>query len=293
MAPRGKRSLLKKADTAQLDDATGQLSSQDPGTLLTIEQIEAYLAVLLSKGMLEETVRGYRGVLLQFYKQLSPDKQISVSSLPLWRSHLLETGYAPRTVNRHVHVVNGLLTYLHKQEYWLEDSLKVIDDAQPELTRNEYLRLLSTARMLHYEKEYLLIKLFATTGVVVQEIYKVTVEAVKEGRMTIKSNGVSRMVYLPGFLQAELLEYANKQNITSGPLFFGACGKPIDRTVISRSLRKLSHDAHVGEEKCNPRCLQKLYQHTMTEIEDRVRLLVEQNHLRLLEQEQLSIGWKE
>lgn len=249
--------------------------------------------MLLSRDMLEETVKSYRRVLLQFYNQLSPDKHINVSSLPLWRSHLLEAGYALRTVNRHIHVVNGLLTYLHKQEYWLEDSLKVTDDAQPELTRNEYLRLLSTTRMLHYEKEHLLIKLFATTGVVAREICKVTVEAVKEGRVTIKSNGVARMVYLPDFLQVELLEYARKQNITSGPLFLGTCGKPINRTVISTSLRKLSHDARVGEEKCNPRCLQKLYQQTMSEIEDQVRLLVEQSYLRLLEREQLSIGWTE
>ena len=47
------------------------------------------------------------------------------------------------------------------------------------------------------------------------------------------------------------------------------------------------------EEKGNPRCLKRLYQSTRAGIEDNISLLVEQAHSRLLEQEQLEIGWAE
>ena len=50
-------------------------------------------------------------------------------------------------------------------------------ELQPELTRTEYLRLLQTARALGRERVYLLVKLFGTTGLTVQELEKVTVEA--------------------------------------------------------------------------------------------------------------------
>ena len=45
--------------------------------------------------------------------------------------------------------------------------------------------------------------------------------------------------------------------------------------------------------KGNPRCLKRLYQSTRSGIEENIALLVEQAHARLLEQEQLEIGWSE
>ena len=61
---------------------------------------------------------------------------------------------------------------------------------------------------------------------------------------------------------------------------------------MTAAIQGLAHDARVVPEKCNPRCLRKLYQSTMAGIEASVRLLVEQTHDRLLEQEQLTVGWE-
>ena len=43
--------------------------------------------------------------------------------------------------------------------------------------------------------------------------------------------------------------------------------------------------------KGSPHCLKRLYQSTRSGIEENIALLVEQAHARLLEQEQLEIGW--
>lgn len=47
------------------------------------------------------------------------------------------------------------------------------------------------------------------------------------------------------------------------------------------------------EEKANPRCLRKLYQATQESIRANLVLLMEQSYDRLLETEQLAIGWEQ
>jgi len=164
---------------------------------------------------------------------------------------------------------------------------------QPELTRTEYLRLLQTARALGRERVYLLEKLFGTTGLTVQELEKVTVEAVREGKLTIQFNRNKQMLRIPEGLQQELLDYAKRSGYLAGPIFLTKDGTPMSRTYVSTIIRQLCTLAKVAEEKGNPRCLKRLYQSTRAGIEDNIALLVEQAHNRLLEQEQLEIGWAE
>ena len=58
-------------------------------------------------------------------------------------------------------------------------------------------------------------------------------------------------------------------------------------------IQSLSGAARVAPEKCNPRCLRKLYLVTQAEIDRGVRLLAEQAYDRLLDTEQLAVGWDE
>ena len=94
----------------------------------------------------------------------------------------MKAGYAPSTINSYLSVNNAYLDFVGHREYQLANQLKLETELQPELTRTGFLRLLQTARTLGREKVYLLVKLFGTTGLTVQELEKVTVEAVKEGK---------------------------------------------------------------------------------------------------------------
>ena len=140
---------------------------------------------------------------------------------------------------------------------------------------------------------YLLVKLFGTTGLTVQELEKVTVEAVKEGKLTVTPSRNKQVLRIPDGLQSELLDYAKRNGCLSGPIFLTKEGTPMSRTYVSTIIRQLCTAAKVPEEKGNPRCLKRLYQSTRAGIEDNIALLVEQAHNRLLEQEQLEIGWEE
>ena len=106
------------------------------------------------------------------------------------------------------------------------------------------------------------------------------------------SGGVPRAIKLPGCLRTELLDYARREGIASGPLFAARTGKALNRTRVTGCIQALSRDARVAPEKCNPRCLHRLYLATIAGLTANVQILVEQSHELLLEKEQLVIGWE-
>ena len=65
----------------------------------------------------------------------------------------------------------------------------------------------------------------------------------------------------------------------------------LGRTAVTDSMKQLCRDARVEEEKVNPRCLRQLWQATQEEVRAQLDVLVERTCDRLLETEQLSIGW--
>ena len=111
----------------------------------------------------ERTPR-YRHNLNLLYADLPAGKEIRRDTLAQWRESLLERGYAPRTVNVSISAANSFLAYLGRRELQLMEHLEPQREFQPEMTRAEYLLLLSTAKALGKRHLYLLIKLFAGTG---------------------------------------------------------------------------------------------------------------------------------
>ena len=237
------------------------------GVTVSEESIRAYLEDLNHRGRREETVRFYAAKLKTFYDYLPPDKQIVLNTLETWRQALLAEGYAPATVNTNISAANGLLDYLGRRDLQLTGQLETETAPQSELTRTEYLRLLSAARALEKERTYLLVKAIALTGAHVGELPQITVEAVQSGRTPAVSGSEQRRVQLPRCLQAELLSYCRRQGLTAGPVFVTRSRRPLRRTQVTGDIQSLSGAARVAPEKCNPRCLRKLYLVTQAEID--------------------------
>ncbi len=265
----------------------------DTGVRLTRDGIERFMAVCQAEGRVEGTLKWYRRGLNRLYDDLPEDKTIRRGTLEHWREKLVKEGYAPSTINSYLSVNNAYLDFIGHREYQLANQLKLETELQPELTRTEYLRLLQTARVLGRERVYLLVKLFGSTGLTVQELEKVTVEAVKEGKLTVSPSRSKQVLRISEGLQKELMGYAVRNGYLSGPIFLTKEGAPMSRTYVSTIIRQLCTAAKVSEEKGNPRCLKRLYQSTRAGIEDNIAMLVEQAHDRLLEQEQLEIAWED
>lgn len=259
------------------------------GLALTPELLDGFLDFLAEHGRTSETVKTYRFKLYQLYDWLPEDKRICRGTLEEWRKDLLDSGYAPRTANLCMSAANSLLEVHGRRELQVGKPLEPEGDIQPELTRTEYLRLLSTARTLGREREYLMVKVFAATGISLQDLPRLTVEAARAGKIKLSAS----VVHIPNCLREELLDYAERKGISTGPLFVNRSGLPYTRNGVTSLIQRLCHDARVPEEKANPRCLKKLYQTTQASIQANIALLVEQSHDRLLETEQLAIGWKQ
>ena len=276
-----------KANLAPVSPAEGPAGGE---TAVTWEQVESYLDSLSSRGRTAGTITAYRRSLKRFYRDLPEDKRVDRETISRWRTALLEGGYTARTVNAHLSAANSLMDYLGMRGYQHSQYLPLPEDEeQPELTRNEYLRLLSAARLLERERTYLLVKVFALTGLTVGELSQLTVEAVQEG--VLRPDQDAPPVPIPDGLREELLHYILQRGVLSGPVFVTRTGKNMYRTTVTACIQGLAHDAQVSPEKCNPRCLHKLYLATQEEIRGTFLPLIQQAYQRLLETEQLAIGW--
>jgi len=266
---------------------------QEKEVTLTPESIDGYLEHLRSAGRVQGTLDSYRRKIGRLYQTLpEEDKSIRRDTLPWWREKLAEEGYSAAGINQFVIVVNGYLGYMGARELQVTDRLESAEEPQLELTRSEYLRLLSAARSLDREQAYLLVKVFGNSDLPVQELSRLTVEAARGGMISISRRCSKEIIRFPGAVCRELLDYAERQGIRSGPIFLTRAGKLIDRTYAAQSIRRLCPAAQVPEEKGNPRCLRKMYQTTRDGIERNVALLVERAQDRLLEEEQLTVGWE-
>ena len=261
---------------------------------LTPEQIERYLSTLAAKGRVQGTIDLYRRGMERLYRELpEEDKVIRPNTLRQWREQLLQEGYFASAVNLFIVAANGYLNYVHARELQVIDKLKVPKEIQPELTRGEYLKLLSTARALGRERIYLLVKMFGNSDLPVHELENLTVEAVNAGALSFVYNYSKELVRFPKIICQELLSYADRQGIQSEPIFLTRDGTPMDRSNVTTSIRQLCVAAGVPEEKGSPRCLRKLYQNTREGIERSISLLMDQVQDRLLEEEQLVVGWED
>lgn len=215
-------------ETIQIDPALLRRSAD--GAVLTPEILADYAAKLRAQGRREDSVRSCERVLRQFYNFLSADKLVGKNTLSDWRDQLLAENYAVRSVNSKVSTINALLESMGCREFQVTKQLPAEEFDTPELTRQEYVRMLQTAKILEDERAYVLTKLFATTGIAVLDLPAVTVEAVQTGHAVLKSGKKLEIVRFPASLQADLLRYAKENGHPSGMIFTKKDGSAIART---------------------------------------------------------------
>lgn len=262
--------------------------------IITPEKIEEFLDFLGKKGRGDSSLQSYRRILTELCRYLPEEKAIGEKTGQEWKAHLEEMGLQPATVNTHMSVWNSFLRYLGRREWQLEDFDRGREKVQPELSRREYLRLLSAAKHLGKEKSYLLIKTLGGAGMRIQELPQLTVEAVELGMVELEyhNSRQRRVLHLPEGLKGELLDFAGREGRNHGPVFSTPEGTPMSRSSVNYCINVVCHDARVAVEKANPRCLWKMYQETCRELRANVAVLIEQSYQRILEDEQLAMGWK-
>ena len=229
--------------------------------ILTEKQIAAFDAYLereeKSKNTIEKYIRDVKG-----FANYVDGTDIIKETVITYKNKLLSQNYATRSVNSMIASINGLFSFLG----WGDLKVKSIKlqrqiycPEEKELTREEYLRLLKTAKQKGNERLNLLIQTMCGTGMRVSELQYITVEAVRTGVANVSLKGKTRTVFIVRELQRKLLCYAANRKITEGAIFITRGGKPMSRTNIWREMKSLCEQAEVCQEKVFPHNLRHLF----------------------------------
>ena len=214
----------------------------------------------------EDTQRRYRNALRELRSFLERSGPPTTQRLELWQQELRDKGYQESSINLHISAANRYFRWCGHLELNMRHCRPVHSVRGLELTRQEYLRLLYTARAKGRHRLYLIIKLFATTDLPQQCLEQVTLELVQAGGGELNWRGNRQEYSISVYLQQELLDYAAEIEIRQGAIFVTRNGKPLDRSNLFREMRELCRADGVSEEKGNPRALRNLYQTTQNDI---------------------------
>ncbi len=223
--------------------------------------MERYLQHLREEARAAGTVEKYRRDLVAFLDFVG-EQEISKQAVTAWKEHLVEAGYAPKTVNSMLAAVHNFLSFAGREDCrvkYLKVQRRLFRDPARELDREEYRRLLAAAESRGQSRLALLIEAICATGIRVSEVAYLTVEAARAGKAEVALKGKISTILLPGKLARKLLKYAQKQKIASGEIFLTRSGKGMSRRQIWAEMKALCKHAGVDPGKVFPHNLRHLF----------------------------------
>ena len=228
---------------------------------LTAEQIAVFGAHLRREERAPSSIEKYLRTAGEFAGWLGGGA-VAKEAVLAWKETLLARGLAPATVNGRLAALNSLFRFLGWEECrvrLLRLQRRSFRERSRELTREEYLRLLTAARASGRGRLELLMEAVCSTGIRVSEVRYLTVEAARGRRAVVILKGKVRTILLPGKLCRKLLRYAAEQKIASGEIFLTGGGRSLSRKQIWREMKSLCAAAGVAPSKVFPHNLRHLF----------------------------------
>lgn len=227
---------------------------------ITVETIEYFKNQLVQDEKSQATIEKYLRDVRKFYNYLE-GKEVTKARVIEYKQKLNEA-YEVSSVNSMIVALNCYLKMMGWQDCVVK-TLKVQKQAfrnpERELTKEEYMRLLNTARKNNNIRLYLLMQTICSTGIRVSELQYITVEAVAMKRAKVCLKGKTRIILLPKELCRELKCYAKYKHIYNGSVFITRSGKPMDRSNIFHQMKSLCMEANVSRKKVFPHNLRHLF----------------------------------
>lgn len=245
--------------------------------ILTLQHIDKYLIYLKREEKSENTQEKYRRDILLFLNYVS-QMPVTKDIVILYKKYLIQSGYAPRSINSMLASVNSLLTFLGWDECCVK-GLKLqrvfYSTKEKELSREEFLRLVRTAYLKHNIRLALILETICATGIRVSELPFITVESAKRGEALVSLKGKTRRIFLIEKLRKKLLRYASEHHIKKGMIFTTKSGKSLSRTNIWREMKALCASAQVAPEKVFPHNLRHLFARVFYNLEKDIAKLAD------------------
>ena len=238
----------------------------------------AYLAWLTRREYSPATIEKYTRALARFFAETGAGKRPARETVAAWRDSLAAKGYAPATVNAMLAAVNDYQESVDNpagKAKPLKCQRRVYCDADRELSRAEYFRLLSAARAAGDKRGQLLLETLGSTGIRVSELQFITAEAVRRRKASIRCKGKCREILLPAELCRRLQKWCQKRRIYTGAVFLSRQGKPLSRVTVWKLLKALCGWAGVAAKKVFPHNLRHLFARTFYAIEKNISKLAD------------------
>jgi len=228
---------------------------------ITEEKQAAFLLWLRTEEKAQATIEKYGRDVRAFAGWLS-GTEVTKDTAAEYKRHLLyEKGRAAAGVNGVIASLNAFFAFIR-----LDIKIKPLKIQkltfrikEKELTRKEYMNLLTAAKSKRNERLNLVIQTICSTGIRVSELEFITVEAVRSGVAEITNKGKSRTVFLPKKLKPLLLSFANERGILAGCIFVTRSGRPLHRSNIWADMKKICRAAGVEKSKVFPHNLRSLF----------------------------------
>ena len=189
-------------------------------------------------------------------------RELSKERLTAYKELLAASGRRPATINGILAALHSFLLFLGREDCrvkYLKLQRRLFRARERELTKEEYARLVSTARAQGRERLALVMECIGGTGLRVSELKFITLEALRRGRAEVALKGKIRTILIPGKLCRKLLGYARKQKIAAGEIFLTGSGKPLSRGQVWAEMKSLCRAAGVDESKVFPHNLRHLF----------------------------------
>ena len=227
---------------------------------ITEEKITEFGASLHAEERSAGTIDKYLRDIRNFASWLK-EAELTIEAAIGWKETLVQGEYNPTTVNSMISALNTFLNFIGMdcKIRFLRVQKKLFRDENKELTREEYQKLIATAKDMKKERLALLIETIGATGIRVSEVPYITVETAKAGKTQIRLKGKIRVIMLPEKLRRKLLKYAKKNKITSGEIFLTKGGKPLSRKQIWAEMKSICENAGIPESKVFPHNLRHLF----------------------------------
>lgn len=224
-------------------------------------QIDAFCHYLREDERGPATIRQYLRNVADFAAWLDR-RPVCKEYVIQWKEHLQKKGQQPVTVNGKLSALNKFFSFLGWNDCrvkHLRIQRRMFRSTGRDLAKEEYTRLVETARALGKERLALLIETICSTGIRVSEVQYITVEAAQAGQTTLSLKGKLRTILLPGKLCRKLLKYARKKKIVSGEIYLTRNGKRLQRQQIWAEMKALCSKADVEQTKVFPHNLRHLF----------------------------------
>lgn len=169
---------------------------------ITEESLGAFADFLRREERSKSTVEKYSREISLFLQWLD-GCPIDQERVIHWKQYLVEKGYRPSTINGMLVALNRFFVFIGHTECkvaTLKLQRRLFREEKRDLAKEEYVRLIETAKSKGKERLALLMETICATGIRVSEVQYITVEAAQQGRTEISLKGKIRTILLPGKL---------------------------------------------------------------------------------------------